>query len=167
MLTNFCQVSCSQGKKSWYLKIESIKFLSNNPGCRTGFGTNGTECYACPFASYKDVDDGAPCTPCGDNANTTGTNSTDQAHCCKYPPMELKSFFDSEANEDSKMICKHNLKFLPVCNPGYYESGGSCLECEIGTYKSELGDEACTPCGSLKTTNTSGNTDNSSCGEYN
>ena len=61
----------------------------------------------------------------------------------------------------------NNLKSLAVCNPGYYESGGLCLECEIGTFKSELGDEACTPCGSLKTSETSGNTDNSPCGESN
>ena len=60
----------------------------------------------------------------------------------------------------------NNQNFLAVCNPGYYESGGSCLECEIGSYKSELGDEACTPCGSLKITEASGNIGNFSCSEY-
>ena len=66
----------------------------------------------------------------------------------------------------SKKTLNSNFKFIVVCNPGYYESRGLCLECEIGTYKSELGNEVCTPCGSLKTTNSSGNIDNSPCGEF-
>ena len=55
-----------------------------------------------------------------------------------------------------------------VCEAGYGDENGNgtCTECPIGSYRSGLGNDSCILCNLGKTTNASGSTNVSECGQY-
>ena len=57
---------------------------------------------------------------------------------------------------------------LIVCEAGYGDenSNGTCIECPVGSYRSGLGNDSCILCDLGKTTNASGSTNVSECGQY-
>ena len=52
--------------------------------CKAGFEGDADGCYACALGAYKNYDGAGRCETCKENANTTGTNSTDSTDCCKW-----------------------------------------------------------------------------------
>ena len=50
-------------------------------------------------------------------------------------------------------LCLNIFLFLKVhCVPGRTELSGQCVLCDVGTYKEEAGNTACTNCSSIRTT---------------
>ncbi len=54
---------------------------------------------------------------------------------------------------------------LSACIAGYYKSGGNCVACGIGKYKSGIGNSgSCSSCSTGLTTSSTGSTSSSQCG---
>ena len=116
---------------------------------------NQTACFDCIAPSQETADHtscpGLTIAPAGYEVNTNGDNvelcpsnhyqDGSGAVCteCPYPAT-----YSSAGGLTSVGECE--------CRPGYSRSGGVCAACDIGTYKPDAGDAACTACGSHATT---------------
>lgn len=123
--------------------------------CAPGFTESNGACTECEVGKYKPVEGAQPCTICPDGyvgvsgmsaeelrLSITGacvscgvnTYTQDLATCAPCPVNSEAPAGSNELND-----C--------VCSSGFTgEDGGPCQACEIGKYKSELGDVACSLC---------------------
>ena len=66
-------------------------------------------------------------------------------------------------------LCLNTFLFLIVhCIPGKTELSGQCVLCDVGTYKEDAGNAACTKCSSVRTTAGKGSISQADCniGEF-
>ena len=122
--------------------------------CQPGFTRNvDLSCTPCAKGTYKDAN--APpntaCMNCGAGKFSDVTQSQSEQNCNTCP-----SNSDSLAGSDEAVDC--------MCKPGFTKGAAPiCRTCEPGSWKSDTGNGACTPCGLLRTSLQSGNTLQSSC----
>jgi len=135
--------------------------------CLAGYtGADGTECSACPIASYKEAPGVGSCTACpvgtssavasssktyctcivGFTASSNGDTCTacasgtykdvTGAFICQTCPMGTSSATGSDTVTDC------------ICNAGYEASvnGVTCAACTVGTFKPSTGVGQCTAC---------------------
>ena len=101
--------------------------------CNPGYTGTGTNCSACPPATYKSGTGSGLCIPCPRNA-TSPTASSELDDCGCVPGYEIS--FETEQCE--------------ACTPGKYTEGGvggaRCNDCERGKYSDSFSATACRQC---------------------
>ena len=141
------------------------------------------DCSVCPICPPDQYDSARPPHGCGEDvtsacincppntASVDPTNTTYRIHntscacvadmygplagpCSQCPTHEVRPQ-GSAAGATTVSDC--------VCAPGFSRVNGTCTQCNIGSYKVDPGDEACTPCPTSTTTQHRGNTERAGC----
>ena len=160
--------------------------------CGLGKFLNDSNCFDCPKNTYQDMKEhnATECKPCGPNKITNATGQSDVSSCfasceegwflnksvsqCKKCPVgqyqdqpgqdHCKQCPDgkSTASEGQKNMSSCTVVF---CGKGQYLNDSNCFDCPKNTYQDveEHNATECKPCGSNKITNTTGQSDVSSC----
>lgn len=104
--------------------------------CKAGFsGSGGTSCVACVRDTYKTAKGNTACTACPAGGSTNGATGQTSALACITPKTGWTRTTSTTTNPP---------KF--ECSPGYGYSGGNCVGCAAGFYKTSVGSVACTAC---------------------
>ncbi|XP_052071119.1 uncharacterized protein LOC127709553 [Mytilus californianus] len=84
--------------------------------CSPGYKIVRTGCQICPIGTYQSLKWQDECIPCPLHKSTVSAGSTDYSDC------------------------------IFSCDPGYEDTFGGCVKCQIGYYKSEKKASSCTKC---------------------
>lgn len=102
--------------------------------CNAGASGNGSLCILCASGKYKNTTGNDSCVDCGVNTYSTTVGATGTGACLNCPANAV-----SGAGSSVIGAC--------VCNVGATgPSGGACVLCAVGKYKSANGTAACTNC---------------------
>jgi len=152
--------------------------VTDTVSCPAGEQPSGSGCEPCPIGTFKDHVGTASCTSCTGNKNTASTGSGNANLCLCIPgyfnaiadqacqACEVGKYRAGLASETPCTDCPTDTTTLTVgqdesvdceCVAGNTgPDGGPCTPCELNTYKSTVGSEACTACPTGSTTSSTG-----------
>jgi hypothetical protein len=154
--------------------------------CDAGYtGSNGDICYECGLGTYKSINGSSSCLACPSHSNTTSVASTAVTQClcdagytgangdiclgCGYGTYKhlvgSSSCVSCPLNSNTTTTASPSIDSC-ICNSaGFGVSNGTCLECQLGTYRS-LADStasACVSCPDHSNTTSIASTSSASC----
>jgi len=114
--------------------------------------TNGSSCQLACENGYI-LTDGDLILPCVGNAFGNYTGYCDLDACTWWNDCDIVGDISGKTHcTDIKQGPNSTLGRQCVCRSGYTDSGGNCIECGIGSYKPDPGNQACTSCAANGTT---------------